>query len=248
MTGASTGIGFEAALQLRDAGFLVYAGARRVAKMQPLAARGITVLSLDVTEEASMQAVVDAVVRPHGQVDVLVNNAGYGSYGSLEEVRLEEVRRQLDVNIFGLARMTQLVLPGMRAAGSGRIINISSIGGNGPYAEQARGHARILGAQDGPFLLEASVIAKDIVHAATVARPKTRYPSGSGAAAILALRRLLPDRAFDFALSGRSSPGWPGRRSGHQPRPLKQQLAPIVFEKHGRQLRPQRVRGAAQRT
>ncbi|MDR6636393.1 oxidoreductase [Paenarthrobacter nitroguajacolicus] len=129
VTGASTGIGFETAIALKDSGFIVYAGARRVERMEPLKLRGISVLSLDVTSEQSMATAVASVVKAHGRVDVLVNNAGYGSYGSLEEVPLDEGRRQFEVNVMGLARMTQLVIPGMRRAGSGRIINVTSIGG-----------------------------------------------------------------------------------------------------------------------
>ena len=129
VTGASTGIGFETAKKLAAHGFTVYAGARRVDKMEPLKAHGVNVVSLDVTDEESMSAAVGAVIAAHGRIDVLVNNAGYGSYGSLEEVELAEGRRQFDVNVFGLARMTQLALPAMRAAGRGRIINVSSIGG-----------------------------------------------------------------------------------------------------------------------
>lgn len=129
VTGASTGIGFATALALAGAGFTVYAGARRVDMMEPLKDHGITVLSLDVTSEESMMSAVAQVEAAHGRVDVLVNNAGYGSYGSLEEVPLAEGRRQFDVNVLGLARMTQLVLPQMRAAGQGRIINVTSIGG-----------------------------------------------------------------------------------------------------------------------
>ncbi|WP_347107686.1 oxidoreductase [Paenarthrobacter sp. S56] len=129
VTGASTGIGFAAAMALRDAGFTVYAGARRVEKMEPLKAHGINVLSLDVTNDSSMVHAVGTVEAAHGRVGVLVNNAGYGSYGSMEEVPLSEGRRQFEVNVLGLARMTQLVIPGMRQAGNGRIINVSSIGG-----------------------------------------------------------------------------------------------------------------------
>jgi NADP-dependent 3-hydroxy acid dehydrogenase YdfG len=129
VTGASTGIGFETAIALSAAGFTVYAGARRVKKMEPLKSHGITVLSLDVTAEQSMASAVAFIEAAHGRIDVLVNNAGYGSYGSLEEVPIAEGRRQFEVNVIGLARMTQLVIPAMRKAGSGRIINISSIGG-----------------------------------------------------------------------------------------------------------------------
>ncbi|MFJ4025747.1 oxidoreductase [Paenarthrobacter sp. NPDC089989] len=129
VTGASSGIGFEVARDLAAKGFAVYAGARRVERMEPLKRLGITVLALDVTDDQSMAAAVAAVEADHGQVDVLVNNAGYGSYGSVEEVPLAEGRRQFEVNVMGLARMCQLVIPGMRRTGAGRIINISSIGG-----------------------------------------------------------------------------------------------------------------------
>jgi NAD(P)-dependent dehydrogenase (short-subunit alcohol dehydrogenase family) len=107
----------------------VFAAARRVDRMEGLAALGIQVRPLDVTDDASMVAFVDGVIEDSGQVDVLVNNAGYGSYGALEEVPMDEARRQFDVNVFGLARLTQLVLPHMRSRRSGRIINISSMGG-----------------------------------------------------------------------------------------------------------------------
>ena len=129
VTGASTGIGFEAARKLNSNGFTVYAGARRVDRMEPLKALGIHVLALDVTDDESMRAAVGRVLAERGRVDVLVNNAGYGSFGALEDVELAEGRRQFDVNVFGLARMTQLVLPSMREMGGGRIINVSSIGG-----------------------------------------------------------------------------------------------------------------------
>jgi NAD(P)-dependent dehydrogenase (short-subunit alcohol dehydrogenase family) len=129
VTGASSGIGAETALLLRKAGFTVYAAARRAERMQPLVSQGISVLSMDITDEASITAGVERIIAATGRVDVLVNNAGYGSYGSVEDVPLAEARRQFDVNVFGLARLIQLVLPGMRAQRGGRIINVSSIGG-----------------------------------------------------------------------------------------------------------------------
>jgi len=141
VTGASSGIGEATALTLAEAGFTVYAGARRLDRMAGLAERGITVAELDVTDEGSMVAFVDRVLADRGQVDVLINNAGYGSYGSVEDVPLDEGRRQLEVNLFGLARMTQLVTPSMRAAGSGRIVNISSMGGHFGEALGAWYHA-----------------------------------------------------------------------------------------------------------
>lgn len=129
VTGASSGIGEATARQLIAAGWRVYAGARRVDRMQPLAAAGARLLALDVTDDASMQQAIDTIHRDQGRLDALVNNAGYGSYGALEEVPLDEGRRQFEVNVFGLARLTQLALPVMRAQRSGRIVNITSIGG-----------------------------------------------------------------------------------------------------------------------
>ena len=129
VTGASTGIGEAAARRLAKAGHTVYAGARRVERMKPLEADGVRTLFLDVTEDASMTAAVERIERETGGVDVLVNNAGYGSYGAIEDVPMDEARAQFEVNVFGLARMSQLVLPGMRKKHAGRIINISSIGG-----------------------------------------------------------------------------------------------------------------------
>ncbi|KRE66812.1 short-chain dehydrogenase [Arthrobacter sp. Soil736] len=261
VTGASTGIGFEAAIKLASNGFTVYAGARRVDRMEPLKAHGVNVLQLDVTDDESMQNAVGTVLDAHARIDVLVNNAGYGSFGALEEVDLAEGRRQFEVNVFGLARMTQLVLPAMRAAGQGRIINISSIGGKfyeplgtwyhatkfaveglsdalrlelkphgvgvsiiepastltewgrisaegllassgrGPYMDQAKEMAAVLASTDKPATsTHPEVVADAVLHAATSARPKTRYPVGRGAAAILALRRILPDRVYDAAV------------------------------------------------
>src|SRR5271168_2229527 len=129
ITGASSGIGEETVKGLLAAGHTVYAGARRVDRMQRLADAGARVFSLDVTDDEAMTIAVKTILQEVGQIDVLINNAGYGSYGALEEVPLDEGRRQFDVNIFGLARLTQLVLPTMRARRSGRIVNVSSVGG-----------------------------------------------------------------------------------------------------------------------
>ena len=129
VTGASSGIGKATALRLATLGFTVYAAARRVERMSDLADHGIRVESLDVTDDGSMVAVVEKIVSEQGRIDVLVNNAGYGSYGAVEDVPIAEARRQFDVNVFGLARLTQLVLPHMRAQRDGYIVNISSMGG-----------------------------------------------------------------------------------------------------------------------
>ncbi len=129
ITGASAGIGRAAAELLLKNGYTVYAGARRVGKMKDLEALGARILALDVTEEASVQSAADEVFKNGGRLDILINNAGYGAHGAVEDVPMAEARRQFEVNVFGLARLTQLVLPHMRAAGGGTIINISSIAG-----------------------------------------------------------------------------------------------------------------------
>jgi len=130
VTGASSGIGAATARRLHAAGCLVYAGARRVERMQQLDQAGIRVRPLDVTNNSSMTGVIDEIIADNGRVHVLVNNAGYGSYGSVEDVPLAEARYQLEVNLIGMARLTQLVLPHMRAAGTGKIVNVSSMGGH----------------------------------------------------------------------------------------------------------------------
>lgn len=129
ITGASSGIGFDAASALAKQGHRVYAAARRMEKMEPLKAFDVKTIKMDVTDEESMQQGVESVIKAEGRIDVLVNNAGYGFFGAIETVPMEEARRQLEVNVFGLARLTQLVLPYMRQQKSGRIINTSSIAG-----------------------------------------------------------------------------------------------------------------------
>ena len=129
ITGASSGIGYDAAQLLAQQGHCVYAAARRVERMEPLKALGVHVIKMDVTEEELMRQGVEEMIQKEGHIDVLINNAGYGFFGAIETVPLAEARRQLEVNVFGLARLTQLVLPQMRKQGSGRIINTSSIAG-----------------------------------------------------------------------------------------------------------------------
>ncbi|HET8765121.1 MAG TPA: oxidoreductase [Rhodanobacter sp.] len=129
VTGASSGIGEATVRRLVADGHLVYAAARRVERMQPLAALGVRILPLDLCDDASIARAVDTIRSEQGRLDALVNNAGYGSYGALEDVPLDEARRQFEVNVFGLARLAQLALPMMRAQGSGRIVNVTSIGG-----------------------------------------------------------------------------------------------------------------------
>jgi NAD(P)-dependent dehydrogenase (short-subunit alcohol dehydrogenase family) len=129
ITGCSSGIGRATAERLAASGWTVYATARKPETLSALEARGCRTLALDVTDEASMQAAVQAVESEHGSVGALVNNAGYSQSGAIETVPLEKVRAQFETNVFGLVRLTQLVLPAMRRAGAGRIVNLSSMGG-----------------------------------------------------------------------------------------------------------------------
>lgn len=125
VTGASSGMGYEVARLLAQRGYEVYGAARRVALMEPLRAFGVTPVALDVSDSAS----IDACLKTVGTVDVLVNCAGYGSFGAIENVPLEEARRQMEVNVFGLAALCKAVIPSMRERGCGRIVNIGSVVG-----------------------------------------------------------------------------------------------------------------------
>ena len=124
VTGASSGMGHEAAILLAKEGHHVYAGARRMGRMADLADYGITAVELDVTNGDDNERVVNQVIEGEGRIDVLINNAGFGLYGPVEDVALEDARYQFEVNLFGLAHLTQLVLPHMREQGSGRIVKV----------------------------------------------------------------------------------------------------------------------------
>lgn len=129
ITGASSGMGKETAKKLLAQGYTVYVAARRVEKMQDLEALGAIALKLDITQEADIVASVERITADHGGVDVLINNAGFGMYGAMEQTSIDDARYQFEVNLFGLARLTQLVLPYMRDQRAGKIVNISSMGG-----------------------------------------------------------------------------------------------------------------------
>ncbi|MDR1753516.1 MAG: SDR family NAD(P)-dependent oxidoreductase, partial [Eubacterium sp.] len=129
ITGASSGIGYAAALEFQKKGFTVYGAARRIERMSGFQKKGIHTISLDVTNDESMVNCVNSIIEKEGRIDVLVNNAGYGSYGAIEDVPLDEARRQVEINVFGLARMIQLVVPKLREHKYGKIVNISSMGG-----------------------------------------------------------------------------------------------------------------------
>ena len=261
VTGASSGIGHATALRLHEAGFLVYGAARRTDRMHELRERGITTIAMDVTDHESAALGIKQILDDVGRIDVLVNNAGYGSYGAVEDVPLVEARRQFEVNVFGLARLTQLAVPHMRARGSGRIVNVSSIGGKiyeplgawyhatkfavegfsdslrvelrpfgvdivliepgpirsewnaiarenmtttsagGAYAERAASMIRVFeGVDTRGRSSEPDVVARKIVKAVTVKRPRARYPVGRTAGTIMRMRKVLPDRAMDAVI------------------------------------------------
>ncbi len=145
ITGCSSGIGEATARHLTERGWAVYATARKPATLAALQAAGCRALALDVCDEGTMRAAVEAVECDHGAVGVLINNAGYGLDGPVEELDLPEMRRQFETNLFGPTRLTQLVIPGMRRQRWGRIVNVSSVGGRittpGAGAYHASKHA-----------------------------------------------------------------------------------------------------------
>ena len=222
VTGASSGIGASAARLLLDAGHHVYVAARRTDRLKVLARAGAQALALDVTDDAQMTAAVDAIIAERGRVDGLVNNAGYGEYGSLEETPLDKARYQFEVNVFGLARLTQLVLPHMRAQGSGRIVNVSSIGGKIGEPHGAWYHATkfaVEGLSDSlrmelrPFGIDVVVIQPGAIKTEGngIARERLLATSGDGAYAPLAQKHAAflrqadeGDQASDPAVVGRA--------------------------------------------
>jgi NAD(P)-dependent dehydrogenase (short-subunit alcohol dehydrogenase family) len=169
ITGCSTGIGHATAKRLAGAGWTVYATARRPETLADLAAAGCRTLALDVTDEASMQAALGEVQAPLG---ALVNNAGYSLSGALETLDMDAVRRQFETNVFGLLRLTQLVLPQMREAGAGRIVNVSSMGGRLTFPGGGAYHATkyavealsdALRVEVAPFGIEVVVIEPGLI-------------------------------------------------------------------------------------
>jgi NADP-dependent 3-hydroxy acid dehydrogenase YdfG len=271
ITGCSSGIGRATALRLGGAGWTVYASARRLDSLQELAAAGLKTLALDVTDEGSMRAAVQRVTQECGAVGVLINNAGYSQSGAIETVSLEAARRQFDTNVFGVVRLTQLVLPGMRAQRWGKIVNVGSMGGKltfpgggyyhatkhaleaisdalrfevrgfgidvillepglittefgnaavasmaqastphdtsdgeDPYAQfNATVSAATQGAYEGPMRRLGAgpdKVARTIERALRRRRPPTRIAITPSAKVTIAMRRMLPDRAWDAAM------------------------------------------------
>lgn len=208
VTGASSGIGEAAARGLLKEGFAVYVAARRVDRMAALGEAGAHVVALDVTDDAAMVACIEQIEAEQGRLDVLVNNAGYGSYGALEDVPLEEAKRQFEVNVFGLARLTQLALPMMREQRSGRIINVSSVGARfyepfGAWYHATKyaveGLSNSLRIEVAPYGIDVVIIAPAgvVTEWNTIARDSLLEVSGSGAYAAGAKRAYTVLKGFD---------------------------------------------------
>ncbi len=141
ITGASSGMGHETAKKLLEQGHIVYAAARRIEKMKDLEALGAKVIAMDVTKYETLSNTIDQIIEEQGKIDVLWNNAGFGLYGSVEETSIEDAKYQFEVNLFGIAKLTQLVVPHMRNQKSGLIINTSSMGGKVYFPMGAWYHA-----------------------------------------------------------------------------------------------------------
>jgi NAD(P)-dependent dehydrogenase (short-subunit alcohol dehydrogenase family) len=172
ITGCSTGIGRATAERLAKHGWTVYATARRHESIADLAEKGCRTLALDVCDEESMRAAVKVVEDERGAVGVLVNNAGYSQSGAVETIPPDQLRRQFDTNVFGLVRMCQLVLPGMRRQRYGRIVNISSMGGRLTFPGGGAYHATkfavealsdVLRFEVGPFGIDVIVIEPGLI-------------------------------------------------------------------------------------
>jgi NAD(P)-dependent dehydrogenase (short-subunit alcohol dehydrogenase family) len=269
ITGCSSGIGRAIAERLAAAGRRVYASARDPESIADLAEKGCETLALDVLDEASMRDAVARVEHAEGAVGVLVNNAGYGQSGALEAVPIDAVRRNFETNLYGYMRMAQLVLPGMRRQGRGRIVNMSSVAGrvtmpgSGCYSAtkfaieamsdalrfEVRGFGvRVVVIEPGPIrtnftatanaglpdaggvyagyhaavakadaeadqsrLLagDAKDVARTVERAIAARNPRTRYRVTLPARLLPALRRALPDRAFDAFLRTQAPPPGP---------------------------------------
>lgn len=129
ITGASSGIGFETAKMLASFGHIVYGTSRSMDRLEKLKEFGVNLLELDVSIDESCKNCINRIIEKEGKIDVLINNAGFGSYGPIETVSIEDAKKQFEVNVYGVIRVTQLVIPYMRDNGYGRIINVSSAGG-----------------------------------------------------------------------------------------------------------------------
>ena len=238
ITGCSSGIGRETALRLSERGWTVYASARRPETIADLGRAGCKTLALDVTDEASMRSAVGAVEAEQGAVGALVNNAGYSQSGALETLPMERLRRQFETNVFGLVRMCQLVLPKMRAAGRGRIVNVSSMGGRlvfpGGGAYHASKHAvealsdalrfevrgfgvRVVIVEPGLITTSFGETAAGSLADAAADEPDRRTTPTRASTPRWARRRWASTRARWRASAAARRPS-PGRSSGRSPR------------------------------
>lgn len=165
ITGASSGIGKETAISLSESGYKVYAASRRVDKMLDLQSAGIELVQLDVTNQIQVEEVVSKIVTLEGRIDVLINNAGFGQYGALEDVPVADARYQYEVNVLAVARLIQLVLPHMREQKFGKIINISSVAGKvvAPYGGWYHSSKFALEALSDALRLEVKQFGIDVV-------------------------------------------------------------------------------------
>lgn len=204
VTGCSTGIGRASALALQRAGFTTYATVRGPKTIPELEAAGCEVVGLDVTDETQRVQTVQTIRFEQDGIDVLVNNAGYAEYGPVEEIALDRWRREFETNLFGAVRLTQLVLPGMRERGRGRIINMSSMGGRmafplgGPYHGSKfalEAVSDVLRVEVAPFGIDVVVIEPGLVNTRA-----TRTPPRAGCT-------TLP-RDRTATSRGRSWPRW----------------------------------------
>lgn len=165
ITGASSGIGAQAARKLRAKGYTVYGVARRTDRLAELDGDGIRTFAMDVTDDASIASGIKRIIDETGRIDVLVNSAGYGSLGSVEETPVDDGRRMFEVNLFGAMRLIQLATPHMREQHSGRIVNISSIGGRiySPLTAYYNGSKHALEAMSDCLRFELAQFGIDVV-------------------------------------------------------------------------------------
>jgi NAD(P)-dependent dehydrogenase (short-subunit alcohol dehydrogenase family) len=204
ITGASSGMGKDIALRLISVGYIVYGAARRIERMNDIEAAGGIAVSMDITDDGSVVSAIDRIIADHGRIDVLINNAGYGQFGALEDVPIAVGRRQMEVNLIGLARVTQLVLPHMRRRKFGKIINISSTGGKvasplGGWYHASKfaleGYSDSLRNEVRPFGIDVVVIEPGGIESewGGIAEGEAELYSGEGAYAdlVVKMRRMM---------------------------------------------------------
>lgn len=212
ITGASSGMGKDFALRLLAEGYTVYGAARRVERMQDIEAAGGIALAMDVTDDATMVTGVDRIIREQGRIDVLINNAGYGQMGALEDVPVEAARRQIEVNLVGVGRLTQLCLPHMRERKFGKIINISSIGGKCAFPMAGWYHASkfALEGYSDSLRMEVRPFGIDVIVIEPGGTDSEWFP-----VAIAELERYSAKNAYaDLVTAIQKSPSWKRKMPG----------------------------------